>query len=122
MFPNELPLDPFANDPNDPAKLLDDLDDFPVITPKDRQDAAADLQTIQLVRPVLSLRGVDGTCFTCEDCEQVHYYPWDMLEAAVRATMNGEVAPIHEPAVNQDPTRYVSWDYLLGYADGMMLS
>lgn len=123
MFPNELPLDPFANDPNDPAKLIDDdFDDFPVISDKEREEAAADLRVIQQVRPVLSIRGVDGTCFVCEDCEETHYYTWALLEAAVRSTMNGEIAPIHEPAPKQDPSRYVSWEYILGYADGMTLS
>ena len=39
--------------------------------------------------------------------------------ANMRATLEGELAPVHEPGAEPDPTRYVPWDYALGYLDGL---
>ncbi|WP_157108855.1 DUF5319 family protein [Corynebacterium aquilae] len=124
MFHPDLPLDPFANDPNDPAKLLDDDDpqDYPPITDEEIAAAREDLQVVNQVRGVLSRRGVLGAFFMCDDCSDFHFYSWDLLVDCMKATIAGDTAPIHEHAPNQDTSRYVSWEYLLGYADGMRLA
>ena len=67
----------------------------------------------------LTPRGIDGIFFFCEDCEENHFYEWDILAANMKASLQGELAPVHEPGAEPNPARYVPWDYALGYLDGM---
>ena len=78
-----------------------------------------DLALVQEFARVLGPRGIDGIFFLCEDCEENHFYEWDIMAANMRATLDGELAPVHEPGAQPDPTRYVPWDYALGYMDGL---
>ncbi|AIG63721.1 hypothetical protein CATYP_02390 [Corynebacterium atypicum] len=114
-----MPRDPFADDPNDPASFL--TDDTPVepISPEERLAIARDLELVEEFRRLLEPRGMRGIFFFCEDCEEFHYFDWDILAANMRATLRETISPVHEPSADPDVSAYVPWDYALGYVDGM---
>lgn len=114
-----MPPDPFAGDPNDPASLFDDEEDFPPLTPEERLQVKHDLELLYEFRRVLEPRGVKGIFFFCEECVENHYYDWDIMAANMRATLQGELAAVHEPSAQPNIMAYVPWDYCLGYLDGM---
>ncbi|SQG64097.1 Uncharacterised protein [Corynebacterium renale] len=118
---NELPPDPFANDPNDPANLFDDFSEpaAPPLTPEDFLALHNDLQSVAEFKKLLRPRGIEGVFFYCEDCEEIHYFDWDIIESNLKATIANSLAPVHEPSVEPDPNRYVPWDYALGYLHGL---
>lgn len=114
-----MPRDPFADDPNDPASFLEEDEQFEPLSPEERLALTNDLRLVEEFARALRPRGVDGIFFFCEDCEVDHFYEWEIMAANMRATLNDELAPVHEPGAQPDPTRYVPWDYALGYLDGM---
>lgn len=116
-----LPPDPFADDPDDPAKDVASLDE-PVggpIGPDERSELLADLADLAVYQALLEPRGVRGIVVDCGDCEQPHYHDWRLLRASLQQLLSdGHMRP-HEPAYDPDPADYVSWDYCRGYADGV---
>ena len=68
---------------------------------------------------MLKPRGILGIHFLCEDCDQMHYYDWEIMEQNMIATLNGELPPVHEPSAQPNVTAYVPWDYAMGYLDGL---
>ncbi len=118
IFPN-MPLDPFADDPNDPASFLEEEESAPPLTDEDRLHLLRDLAFVEDFARHLGPRQIDGVFFLCEDCEENHYYEWDIMAANIRATLAGGLAPVHEPGAEPDPSRYVPWDYALGFLDGL---
>ncbi len=40
----------------------------------------------------------------------------------MRATLAGELSPVHEPSACPAVEAYVPWDYCLGYVDGLNAS
>src|SRR6266536_1958472 len=117
------PPDPFAGDPSDPAANLEDLDDdAPAggqpLTPAEREDVLADLEDLEIFRALLSPRGVRGIVVECEDCGQSHYFGWELMRSNLRHLLEAGRTRVHEPAYEPDPTRYVSWEYARGFADG----
>nr|WP_282440085.1 DUF5319 domain-containing protein [Corynebacterium simulans] len=114
-----MPRDPFADDPNDPASFLEEDEQVMPLSEEERLAIIHDLALVQEFSRVLGPRGIDGIFFLCEDCEENHFYEWDIMAANMRATLDGELAPVHEPGAQPDPTRYVPWDYALGYMDGL---
>ena len=114
-----MPRDPFADDPNDPASFLGEEEHVDPLSEEDRLGVIHDLAMVQEFARVLSPRGIDGIFFFCEDCEENHFYEWHILAANMQATLQGQLAPVHEPGAEPDPARYVPWDYAVGYLDGM---
>jgi Family of unknown function (DUF5319) len=117
-----LPPDPFAGDPLDPARELDDddADSVQVLDDAEREDVLADLSDLEVYRALLEPRGIRGIVVDCADCQQPHYHDWDLLQASLRQLLqDGRVRP-HEPAVDPDPSAYASWDYCRGFADATM--
>ncbi len=114
-----MPRDPFADDPNDPASFLEEEDEVTPLTPEERAAVTNDLRLVQEFARVLRPRGIEGIFFYCGDCEEDHFYEWEIMAANMRATLNNELAPVHEPGARPDPSRYVPWDYALGYLDGL---
>lgn len=120
-----LPPDPFADDPDDPAKdlaaMADDLDD-PLVEPLDaqaRSELLADLSDLAVYQALLEPRGVRGIVVDCGECDQPHYHDWHLLRASLEQLLaDGRMRP-HEPAFDPDPAHYVSWDYCRGFADGV---
>ncbi|APT93786.1 hypothetical protein CPHO_10110 [Corynebacterium phocae] len=114
-----MPRDPFADDPNDPASFLEEDEQAVPLTPEERASMEAELRLVGEFARALKPRGIDGIFFLCDDCEEEHFYEWEILGNNMRAALNNELAPVHEPGAHPDPTRYVPWDYALGYLDGM---
>lgn len=77
-----------------------------------------DLVDVEILKDVLGPRGIKGTVFFCQDCEEDHYLTWDLLAGNLRELLDKGESPVHEPAFNPDPDEYVSWDYARGFLDG----
>jgi hypothetical protein len=116
-----MPPDPFAGDPFDPARALDEFDlPSEPLDDAERSDVVADLTDLALYQALLEPRGIRGIVVDCADCNQPHYHDWGLLQASLRQLLeDGRVRP-HEPACDPDPAHYVSWDYCRGYADGAL--
>lgn len=118
-----LPPDPFADDPDDPAKSMDAFDpaDADLDEPMDvraRTELLADLSDLAVYQALLEPRGVRGIVVDCGECDQPHYHDWHLLRASLEQLLSdGRMRP-HEPAYDPDPADYVSWDYCRGFADG----
>lgn len=113
-----MPRDPFANDPNDPASFLEADEPAPPLTDEDRLAIREELKIVREAQAVLLPRGILGIYFLCEDCNDMHYYDWNIMAANMQASLRGELAPVHEPSLEPDAHAYVPWDYALGYLDG----
>lgn len=114
-----MPRDPFADDPNDPASFLDPDEPMAPLTVEERAQALEDLTLLERFQAALEPRGVQGIFFMCEDCEENHYYNWEIMKDNMRSMLSNELSPVHEPSANPDVTAYVPWDYCLGYLDGL---
>ena len=116
-----LPPDPFADDPNDPAKELQ-ADHHPFdrpIRPDERAELLADLADLAVYQTLLEPRGYRGLAVDCGDCDEPHYHDWRLLRASLEQLLSdGHMRP-HEPAFDPNPADYVSWDYCRGFADGV---
>lgn len=117
---DDQPRDPFLDDPVDPAGLIDDDDVAVPLSPDEREDVLADLSDLEVYRALLEPRGVRGLVVDCEDCDEPHYFGWDLLHANLRHLLDEGRTRVHEPAYAPDPAEYVSWDYARGYADGAL--
>lgn len=118
---HDLPPDPFADDPADPAKNLGVPEDEPPadMSEDERQELLADLEDLSFYQRLLEPRGIRGIVVDCADCEEPHYHDWTLLRASLEQLLgDGRIRP-HEPAYEPNPMDYVSWDYCRGYADGI---
>ncbi|MBK1789351.1 DUF5319 domain-containing protein [Prauserella cavernicola] len=116
-----LPPDPFADDPDDPAKEIAALDEpgGEPISPDERSELLADLSDLAVYQALLEPRGVRGIVVDCGECDQPHYHDWHLLRASLEQLLSdGHMRP-HEPAYDPNPADYVSWDYCRGFADGI---
>jgi len=113
------PLDPFLDDPNDPAALLDDSDSAMPLSDDEREEVLADLTDLVEFRAALESQGVKGVIVDCGDCGEHHLFAWDLMSANLRALIGEGRTHVHEPAYAPDPDAYVSWDYARGYADAV---
>ena len=113
------PVDPFLDDPTDPAALLDDLEPAPPLSEDELADVRADLIELAEFRAVLDPVGVHGIIVECADCGEQHYFGWDLMAANLNALLGEGRSHVHEPAFAPDPDAYVSWDYARGYADAV---
>lgn len=120
-----LPPDPFADDPDDPAKVLGEPDDDEPgqpITDDERTELLADLADLAVYQALLSPRGIRGVVVDCAECQDPHYHDWALLRASLEQLLqDGRMRP-HEPAFDPNPANYVSWEYCKGFADGVGLA
>ncbi len=114
------PRDPFAGDPDDPARALDDDVARPPLDPADREQVLTDLVDLEVFEALLAPKDVRGLAVDCGECDETHYVAWDLLRANLRALLDAGTTRVHEPAFAPEPERYVSWDYARGYADASM--
>ncbi len=116
-----LPPDPFAGDPDDPARAIvdpDDEADHPMAE-DERAELLTDLADLAVYQALLEHRGVKGVVVDCGECQEPHYHDWALLRASLEQLLtDGRMRP-HEPAFDPDPGAYVSWEYCRGYADGV---
>ncbi|WP_034240673.1 DUF5319 domain-containing protein [Saccharomonospora iraqiensis] len=124
VVPHEvLPPDPFADDPNDPARefaMLDDAEpESEPMGPDERSELLTDLSDLTVYQALLEPRGIRGIVVDCGECDQPHYHDWHLLRASLEQLLaDGQMRP-HEPAFDPDPALYVTWDYCKGFADGI---
>ncbi|MBL7490101.1 DUF5319 domain-containing protein [Frankia sp. AgB1.9] len=120
---SDEPIDPFADDPEDPASELAQLDlGDDLLEPlslHEREEVLAELGDLDVFRTLLEPRGYRGLVVDCEGCAEPHYFDWDLLTGNLRHLLNEGRTRVHEPAFAPDPSCYVSWDYARGYADGV---
>ena len=73
-----------------------------------------------MFQTLLEPRGIRGLVVDCQDCEEPHFFGWDLLRGNLRRLLDQGQSPVHEPAFSPDPADYVSWDYARGFADGVL--
>jgi hypothetical protein len=118
---DDAPPDPFAGDPSDPSLDLGPDDEAPEpLTAAEREDVVSDLEDLEAFETLLAPRGLRGLVVDCEDCEQPHYFAWDLLRANLRHLLAHDQPRVHEPAYDPDPAHYVSWDYARGFTDAVL--
>lgn len=119
---DDAPLDPFDGDPADPTAGLGEEpdDDAAPLSTEEREDILADLEDLEVFQALLEPRGVRGLVVDCQDCEEPHYFAWDLLRGNLRHLLDSGLPRVHEPAYSPDPADYVSWDYARGFADAVL--
>lgn len=117
---DETPPDPFADDPEDPAALLGADPDDDRLSDDERASVESDLQDVEMFRALLEPQGVRGLAMACSECNEEHYFGWDLLGGNLRQMIGDGRPGVHEPAYAPDPDHYVSWDYARGYLDGVL--
>lgn len=117
---DDAPLDPFLDDPSDPANALDDDEVREPLSPDEREDVLTDLEDLDVFRALLEPGGVRGVVVDCGDCGDAHYVSWNLMQANLRHLLDAGLARVHEPPFDPDPHDYVTWEYARGYADGVM--
>lgn len=117
---DEVPLDPFSGDPDDPAAAFDDDRAPASLSRAERQDVLADLADLEIFRSLLEPNGIRGLAITCEECDDTHYVAWDLLSNGLAELADSGTPHVHEPAFAPAQTDYVSWDYARGYVDGVI--
>ncbi len=115
------PLDPFLDDPADPAACLDDVDAVIPLSADERADVEADLGELADFRESLQQVGVDGIAIDCDDCREQHFFAWELMAANLRALLDEGRTHVHEPAFAPDPDAFVSWEYARGYIDAVRI-
>ncbi|RZS37080.1 hypothetical protein EV193_106316 [Herbihabitans rhizosphaerae] len=122
MSHDSLPPDPFAGDPDDPARAITDEpeEDFgEPMSEEERTELLNDLSDLAVYQALLEPRGIRGVVVDCAECQEPHYHDWDLLRASLEQLLtDGRMRP-HEPAFDPDPDAYVSWEYCRGFADGV---
>jgi hypothetical protein len=115
-----MPPDPFAGDPDDPAKELDEVEtEDGQISDAERTELLEDLGDLAVYQTLLEPRGVRGVVVDCGDCAEPHYHDWALLRASLEQLLEaGRMRP-HEPAFDPDPEHYVTWEYCRGFADAI---
>lgn len=116
-----LPPDPFAGDPDDPTRELQDDGEEPEqpISDAEREELIEDLADLAVYQALLEPREVRGIVVDCTDCDEPHYHDWALLRASLEQLLNdGRMRP-HEPAFDPNPRSYVTWEYCRGFADGV---
>jgi Family of unknown function (DUF5319) len=116
-----LPPDPFADDPDDPARIWstpEDEEPAEPISEEERTELLADLADLAVYEALLAPRHVRGVVVDCAECQSPHYHDWALLRASLEQLLqDGRMRP-HEPAFDPNPSDYVSWEYCKGFADG----
>src|SRR5690606_27205648 len=101
----EMPPDPFADDPDDPARSLADMDDEPAppLTEEERAELLADLQDLQLYQRLLEPRGIRGIVVDCADCNEPHYHESPLPRARREPLPTDGQAPPRQPGLAAHP-------------------
>lgn len=90
--------------------------------PLDRHEAELvrrDIDDLAAFRQAFEADGYKGVSLYCEDCDEPHYYGWDMLEGNLRSLLESGDYPVHEPPYDPRPEEYVNWEYAQGFVDGL---
>lgn len=77
-----------------------------------------DLIEVRTLRDIFVPRGIKGAYLHCPRCRLDHYLDWELIADGLEQSLDTGHPRIHEPAVDPDPSKYVSWDYAVGLLDG----
>jgi hypothetical protein len=80
---------------------------------------AQDLDDLQAFEQVFAVEGLKGVSMFCHDCDEEHYYRWELLRNSLELLLETGEIPVHEPAFQPDPEDYVPWEYARGYVDAL---
>ncbi|MEU4578199.1 DUF5319 domain-containing protein [Nonomuraea sp. ATR24] len=116
----DVPRDPFADDPNDPSAAMGELGEAEPLTAAERDEAITDLADVEVFRSLLEQQGVLGLVLDCPECGEQHFFDWDLLRGNLRQMIELGQPQMHEPAFQPDPAAYVTWEYARGYVDGVI--
>lgn len=78
-----------------------------------------DLTDLDRFYRTFSAEGYRGVSVYCHDCAEEHFYEWDMLRENLEVLLDTGETPVHEPAFQPDPEKYVPWEYARGYVDAL---
>ena len=109
--------DDFGEEPGD-----DGFDDEGFDEPLDDHETALvrqDLVDLADFESAFRDEGYRGVTVWCHDCVEEHYFPWDMLRENLELLLETGETPVHEPAFQPEPDRYIPWDYARGYVDAL---
>jgi hypothetical protein len=90
--------------------------------PLDEHESALvqqDLDDLADFEAAFRAEGYRGVAVWCHDCVEEHYFPWAMLRENLQTLLETGETPVHEPAFQPEPDRYVPWDYARGYVDAL---
>jgi hypothetical protein len=90
------------------------------LSPQDREEILVDIEDLEIFQTLLEPRGILGLLVDCVECEEQHFFGWELLRANLRHVLDVGTIRVHEPAFRPDPSAYVSWDYAQGFAHGVM--
>jgi Family of unknown function (DUF5319) len=107
--PNEN--EPFEPDESGPAEPIDE---------EERESLLADLEDLADFREALESRGFRGVVIPCPDCEEDHFFSWDLLRESLEHILEHGEPRVHEPAFDPKVEDYVTWEYAKGFVDGML--
>lgn len=117
-FHDRMPPDPFANDPQDPASFLwNEDEDYLPATEEEKRTLREDLKLLRDFRNLLEKKGIRGVMIFCDDCEDPHYYDWNIIESNIQLMLSDLPMPVHEPSLNPNPEAFATWDFCLGYRE-----
>jgi hypothetical protein len=78
-----------------------------------------DLDDLEAFERVFADEGIKGVSMWCHDCDEEHFYRWDLLRGSLETLLETGDIPVHEPAFSPDPDEYVPWEYARGYVDAL---
>jgi hypothetical protein len=111
------PLDPFEFDDSGSAEPIDPAEP---IDEEERASLLADLADLADFREALEARGFRGVVIPCPDCEEDHFFSWDLLRESLEHILEHGEPRVHEPAFDPKIEDYVTWDYAKGFVDGLL--
>lgn len=98
---------------------FDGFDETPDLDEHESALIRQDLRDLKRFEDAFADEGFRGVSVFCRDCEEEHYYPWEMLRENLRVLLDTGETPVHEPAFQPDPEDYVPWEYARGYVDAL---
>jgi hypothetical protein len=105
------PIDPFGAEDGGPPEPLED---------EERTSLLADLADLADFREALESRSFRGVVIPCPDCEEDHFFSWDLLRESLEHILEHGEPRVHEPAFEPTIEDYVTWDYAKGFVDGLL--
>lgn len=123
-MPPGMPPDPFDDDfmaevASESGMFEDEDEVFEPLSDQERALLEQDLADLLEFETALAPRGVKGIVIDCVDCQEMHYFDWNILRERMEQMLGDGSIPTHEPAMDPNPDFYVTWDYCLGFLDGL---
>ena len=89
------------------------------LSPQDREEILVDMEDLEVFQTLLEPRGIRGLLVDCGECEEQHFFEWELLRSNLRHLLDAGRARARA-GLRPEPTDYVAWDYARGFADGVL--